>query len=149
MSEKLRVVTLNIHKGLSHFNRRLVIHELRDGLDKLDPDLVFLQEVQGMNRRFKLRYAASPAEPQHEFLAGDRWQHVYASNAVYDHGHHGNANRRNNNNGSPNNDSPGGSWRHNSIDERGTDNHGPTSSHDNRTESRPGWQDLSPYDHWL
>jgi len=91
MSEKLRVVTLNIHKGLSHFNRRLVIHELRDGLDKLDPDLVFLQEVQGMNRRFKLRYAANPAEPQHEFLAGDRWQHVYASNAVYDHGHHGNA----------------------------------------------------------
>ena len=27
----LRVVTLNIHKGLSHFNRRIVIHDLRDG----------------------------------------------------------------------------------------------------------------------
>ena len=91
MSDRLRVVTLNIHKGLSHFNRRLVIHELRDGLDKLDPDLVFLQEVQGQNRRFALRYAASPAEPQHEFLAGERWKHVYARNAVYDHGHHGNA----------------------------------------------------------
>ena len=91
MSDRLRVVTLNIHKGLSHFNRRLVIHELRDGLDKLDPDLVFLQEVQGLNRRFALRYAAHPAEPQHEFLAGERWQHVYARNAVYDHGHHGNA----------------------------------------------------------
>lgn len=91
MTERLRVVTLNIHKGLSHFKRRVVIHELREGLSGLDPDLVFLQEVQGLNQRFALRYAACPMEPQHEFLAGDRWQHVYGCNAVYDHGHHGNA----------------------------------------------------------
>ena len=91
MTEKLRVVTLNIHKGLSQFNRRMVIHELRDGLSSLDPHLVFLQEVQGLNQRFALRYAACPAEPQPEFLAGQRWRHVYARNAVYDHGHHGNA----------------------------------------------------------
>ena len=91
MTERLRVVTLNIHKGLSQFNRRMVIHELRDGLSSLDPHLVFLQEVQGLNQRFALRYAACPPEPQHEFLAGERWQHVYARNAVYDHGHHGNA----------------------------------------------------------
>jgi endonuclease/exonuclease/phosphatase family metal-dependent hydrolase len=91
MTERLRIVTLNIHKGLSQFNRRMVIHELRDGLGALDPDLVFLQEVQGLNQRFALRYAACPPEPQHEFLAGARWQHVYGRNAVYDHGHHGNA----------------------------------------------------------
>ncbi len=91
MSDRLRVVTLNIHKGLSHFNRRMVIHELRDGLGELDPDLVFLQEVQGLNQRFALRYSACPVEPQHEFLAGARWKHVYARNAVYNHGHHGNA----------------------------------------------------------
>ncbi len=90
MSETLRVVTLNIHKGLSQFNRRMVIHELRDGLGALDPDLVFLQEVQGLNDRFALRFGAWPGA-QHEFLAGDRWQHVYGRNAVYDHGHHGNA----------------------------------------------------------
>jgi len=89
--KKLRVVTLNIHRGLSQFNRRMVIHELRDGLRGLDPDLVFLQEVQGLNQRFALRYAASPVAPQHEFLAGEDWQHVYGCNAVYDHGHHGNA----------------------------------------------------------
>ena len=88
---RLRVVTLNIHKGLSQFNRRLVIHELRDGLRALDPDLVFLQEVQGLNQRFALRFAGCPVDPQHEFLAGDDWQHVYGCNAVYDHGHHGNA----------------------------------------------------------
>ena len=48
MTIKLRVVTLNIHKGLSQFNRRMVIHELREGLRALSPDLVFLQEVAGL-----------------------------------------------------------------------------------------------------
>ena len=91
MMPRLRVVTLNIHKGLSHFNRRMVIHELRDGLRALNPDIVFLQEVQGLNHRHALRFAACPAEAQHEFLAGEHWQHVYGRNAVYDHGHHGNA----------------------------------------------------------
>jgi len=91
MSNALRVVTLNIHKGLSHFNRRTVIHELRDGLAALDPDVVFLQEVQGLNQRFALRFNTYPVQPQHEFLAGEKWQPVYGCNAVYDHGHHGNA----------------------------------------------------------
>jgi endonuclease/exonuclease/phosphatase family metal-dependent hydrolase len=87
----LRVVTLNIHKGLSHFNRRMVIHDLREGLRALAPDLVFLQEVQGLNQRYALRFAGAPSMPQHEYLAGEDWQHVYGRNAVYDHGHHGNA----------------------------------------------------------
>jgi endonuclease/exonuclease/phosphatase family metal-dependent hydrolase len=91
MTATLRVVTLNIHKGLSHFNRRMVIHDLRDGLTALDPDVVFLQEVQGLNQRFALRFNTYPVEPQHEFLAGQTWQPVYGCNAVYDHGHHGNA----------------------------------------------------------
>jgi endonuclease/exonuclease/phosphatase family metal-dependent hydrolase len=91
MTRQLKVVTLNIHKGLSQFNRRMVLHELRDGLRGLNPDVVFLQEVQGLNQRFALRFAGCPAEPQHEFLAGADWQHVYGCNAVYDHGHHGNA----------------------------------------------------------
>src|SRR5437762_7349988 len=89
--ERLRVVTLNIHKGLSHFNRRMVIHELREGLRELDPDFVFLQEVQGLNQRYAMRFATCPTEPQHEFLADGQWQHAYGRNAVYDHGHHGNA----------------------------------------------------------
>src|ERR1041385_1120734 len=89
--KKLRVLTLNIHKGLSHFNRRMVLHDLREGLRGLNPDLVFLQEVQGLNQRFALRFAGYPEGPQHEFLAGETWQHIYGCNAVYDHGHHGNA----------------------------------------------------------
>ena len=87
----MRVVTLNIHKGLSFFNRRMVIHELRDGLRKIDADLVFLQEVQGLNERNALRFGAWPQSGQHEFLAGEEWQHAYGRNAVYEHGHHGNA----------------------------------------------------------
>jgi len=87
----LRVVTLNIHKGLSQFNRRMVIHELREGLRRLQPDLVFLQEVQGLNQRHALRFAAWPGEAQHEFLAGDELEHVYGRNRVHQHGHYGNA----------------------------------------------------------
>ena len=91
MSRSIRVVTLNIHKGLSHFNRRMVISELREGLRALDPDIVFLQEVQGLNQRHRRRFESYPAVGQHEYLAGEDWQHVYGVNAVYDHGHHGNA----------------------------------------------------------
>src|SRR5437773_6204226 len=69
----------------------MVIHELREGLRELDPDFVFLQEVQGLNQRYAMRFATCPTEPQHEFLADGQWQHVYGCNAVYDHGHHGNA----------------------------------------------------------
>ncbi len=91
MTKRLRVVTLNIHKGLSQFNRRMVIHELREGLRALEPDLVFLQEVAGLNQRHALRFAAWPGEAQHEFLAGSELQHVYAANRVHQHGHYGNA----------------------------------------------------------
>jgi endonuclease/exonuclease/phosphatase family metal-dependent hydrolase len=91
MTAKLRVVTLNIHKGLSTFNRRMVIHELREGLSALKPDVVFLQEVQGDNRRHAQRFAAWPVKSQHEFLAGDELQHVYGRNHVHQHGHYGNA----------------------------------------------------------
>ncbi len=87
----LRVVTLNIHKGLSQFNRRVVIHELREGLRTLNPDLVFLQEVSGLNQRHALRFDAWPGEGQHEFLAGSEMEHVYGRNRVHQHGHYGNA----------------------------------------------------------
>lgn len=89
---KFKVCTYNIHKGFSQFNRRMVIHELRDRLRTLDVDVVFLQEVQGMNIRHEVAHADWPPHPQHEFLAHEVWhQTAYGQNAVYDHGHHGNA----------------------------------------------------------
>ncbi len=91
MRKTLRVATLNIHKGLSHFNRRTVIHGLRDGLRTIDADIVFLQEVAGLNERHALRFAGWPGEPQHEFLAGADWSHAYGRNRVHQYGHYGNA----------------------------------------------------------
>ena len=48
---RLRVVTLNIHKGLSQFNRRMVIHELREGLRALssgeNPYAITMPQVYG------------------------------------------------------------------------------------------------------
>ncbi len=88
----LRVCTYNIHKGFSQFNRRMVIHELRERLRSLEVDVVFLQEVQGLHAGHERRHPDWPAPPQHEFLAESYWvQSAYGRNAVYDHGHHGNA----------------------------------------------------------
>lgn len=88
----LHIATYNIHKGLSHFNRRMVLHDLRDRLRELNADIVFLQEVQGENTRNVLHHHSNPAQPQHEFLAHETWPHcAYGMNAVYDSGHHGNA----------------------------------------------------------
>jgi endonuclease/exonuclease/phosphatase family metal-dependent hydrolase len=91
-AETLRIATYNIHKGFSHFNRRMVLHELRDCLCSLSADIVFLQEVLGENRLHSRRIDNYPAFPQHEFLAGQHWLHCsYGKNCVYDAGHHGNA----------------------------------------------------------
>ena len=88
----LKIATYNIHKGFSHFNRRVVLHDLRDRLRELNADIVFLQEVQGESSgdvQHRLNY---PTLPQHEFLADQIWpHHAYGKNAVYDEGHHGNA----------------------------------------------------------
>jgi endonuclease/exonuclease/phosphatase family metal-dependent hydrolase len=89
---RFTVATYNIHKGFSHLKRRMVIHELRERLHGLDPDIMFLQEVQGEHDRHANRYEDWPGKPQHEFIAGGAWQEVvYGKTAVYRHGHHGNA----------------------------------------------------------
>ena len=89
---RISLVTYNIHKGFSQFNQRMVVHELRDQLRALAPDIVFLQEVQGRHHRHEARIENWPEEPQHDFLAEDVWQSTaYGKNVIYDHGHHGNA----------------------------------------------------------
>lgn len=89
---RLRVCTYNIHKGFSQFNRRMMVHELRERLRQLDSDIVFLQEVQGLHLGHAENHDDWPDAPQHEFLAEDVWHaSAYGHNMVYDHGHHGNA----------------------------------------------------------
>ena len=89
---KLQVVTYNIHKGFSQFNQHMMVHELREQLRALAPDIVFLQEVQGMHSRHAENIDNWPSRAQHDFLAEDVWQSsAYGRNVIYDHGHHGNA----------------------------------------------------------
>ncbi len=88
----LSIATYNIHKGFSHFNRRVVLHELRDRLRELNVDIVFLQEAQGEHSRHSERFHNYPQGAQHEFIAEEVWPHcVYGKNSVYEAGHHGNA----------------------------------------------------------
>jgi len=89
---RFQIATYNIHKGFSHLNRRMVIHELRERLRRLDADILLLQEVVGVHARHAARHVDWPVKPQHEFIADTVWQEVaYGRNAVYRHGHHGNA----------------------------------------------------------
>ncbi|MFA6969781.1 MAG: endonuclease/exonuclease/phosphatase family protein [Gallionella sp.] len=88
----LTVATYNIHKGFSHFNQRVVMHELRERLHELNADIVFLQEVQGEHNRHAERFANYPEGAHHEFIADRRWPFsAYGKNCVYEAGHHGNA----------------------------------------------------------
>lgn len=87
----LRIATYNIHKGVSGLGRQLRIHQVRHALQAIDADIVFLQEVQDRNERLAARRADYPEGRQVDFLA-DGYEHsAYGMNAVYPHGHHGNA----------------------------------------------------------
>ena len=89
---RFTVATYNIHKGFSQLARRIVIHELRERLRGLAADILFLQEVLHTHERHATRYREWPTSPQHEFIADAFWHEVaYGRNAVYPHGHHGNA----------------------------------------------------------
>lgn len=92
MTHSLRIVTYNIHKGFSQFNRRMVLHDLRANLRTTHADVVFLQEVVGAHDTHSERYADYPDDSQYEFLAESVWEdYAYGKNAVYPQGHHGNA----------------------------------------------------------
>ena len=88
----LKVLTVNVHKGFTTFNRRFMLHELRDAVRAIGADVVFLQEVLGAHQGHADRIANFPQTPHYEFLADSIWsQFAYGRNAVYDNGDHGNA----------------------------------------------------------
>ena len=88
----LRVLTVNTHKGFSSFNRRFILHELREAVRAVGADVVFLQEVQGTHLTHAARWAGYPKMPHYEFMADQIWpEFAYGRNAVYPHGEHGNA----------------------------------------------------------
>ena len=88
----LRVLTVNTHKGFAFLGRRFVLSELREAVREVGADLVFLQEVQGWHAGHSASVAGWPEAPHYEFLADALWpEFAYGRNAVYPHGHHGNA----------------------------------------------------------
>ncbi|WP_128000607.1 endonuclease/exonuclease/phosphatase family protein [Piscinibacter defluvii] len=95
--DALRVATYNIHKGVRGVGpgKRLEIHNLGLGIEALDADLVFLQEVRhfhhGDARRFERTWFGWPREGQAEFLAPEGYEVAYRTNAVTRQGEHGNA----------------------------------------------------------
>src|SRR5262245_17222147 len=88
---QLKVLTYNIHKGFTSFNREFVLEELRTALRSTHADVALLQEVVGDHTGHKTNVKQWPTQPQFEFLADSVWPHyAYARNAVYPRGHHGN-----------------------------------------------------------
>jgi endonuclease/exonuclease/phosphatase family metal-dependent hydrolase len=88
----LTVMTVNIHKGFTSFNRKFMLPELRDAVRKVGADVVFLQEVQGTHEGHGKKVSNYPNLPHHEFLADEIWpQFAYGRNMVYPKGDHGNA----------------------------------------------------------
>lgn len=89
---EINVLTLNIHKGFSSGNMKFTLERIRKMLRQSEADIVFLQEVVGENSRHEHSINAWPKQNQFEFLADSVWSHfAYGKNAIYQHGHHGNA----------------------------------------------------------
>lgn len=89
---EVKVFSYNIHKGFDLGNRAFVLPSMRDAITALQPDIVFLQEVVGKHERHAMRLEEWPTTSQSDFMAQGVWPHVaYGRNAIYSHGHHGNA----------------------------------------------------------
>ncbi len=88
----LKVLSHNIHKGLSSGNLKFTLKRLRTAIHELNPDLVCLQEVQGHHTRHKKYLPDQPDISQFEYIAEGLWPHFsYGKNVIYTQGHHGNA----------------------------------------------------------
>lgn len=88
----IKVLTVNIHKGFTFFNRKFILPELREAVRSVGADVVFLQEVTGTHTAHADKFDNYPDAPHYEFLADSIWpEFAYGRNAVYDKGDHGNA----------------------------------------------------------
>ena len=90
--QKIRVLSYNIHKGFNATNLNFILNKIKESIELVQADLVFLQEVIGHHETHKSKHKDWPTVSQFEFLAGKLWPHfAYGKNAVYTAGHHGNA----------------------------------------------------------
>lgn len=81
---KLKILSYNLHKGISLFGTEATLKEIKPLLAQQQLDVVFLQEVRGSNVEL--------STSQFEYLADNLWPHyTYGSNARSSWGHHGNS----------------------------------------------------------
>jgi endonuclease/exonuclease/phosphatase family metal-dependent hydrolase len=85
VENKIKLLTLNIHKGWSIGRLRFTIEQLKKNIVNSGANVVCLQEVVG-------EYPELTKKSQFEFLADGIWSHyAYGKNAIYSKGHYGNA----------------------------------------------------------
>ena len=84
----LRVFSYNMHKSKAFVKRQYVFQKIYQELRKLNPDLVFLQELNGLHPEF---HNSDMTHSPLEELADGLWPfYAYGQNSVYQKGHHGN-----------------------------------------------------------
>jgi endonuclease/exonuclease/phosphatase family metal-dependent hydrolase len=92
MEKGLKVLSYNIHKGLNWGSGKVVIKQIKSAIKNSKADIVFLQEIVGEHKLFEKKYSHWPKGHQLEYLADEIWsEYAYAKNAVFNHGHYGNA----------------------------------------------------------
>ncbi|MBY0369087.1 endonuclease/exonuclease/phosphatase family protein [bacterium] len=96
-ARRIKVLSYNIHQGLTVYRRQLALSILKDALKSLKADVVLLQEVAGVEQqprkkkdRVKTGEYVTPF--QLEALADEIWPYsAYGRNSVFSGGYHGNA----------------------------------------------------------
>jgi endonuclease/exonuclease/phosphatase family metal-dependent hydrolase len=90
--KQIKALSYNIHKGFSIRNKNFVLEKIREAIRKVDPDIIFLQEVIGHHEEETHEIDDWPTKVQFEYLAHELCAHyAYGKNAIYSKGHHGNA----------------------------------------------------------
>lgn len=90
--EELSFVSCNIHKGLGFGNLRFTLPRIKQALIAWAPDVVCLQEVQGLQQPRRQLPASWGWQSQVAYLASDVFPFVaYEPNAWRAQSHHGNA----------------------------------------------------------
>lgn len=88
----ITITSYNMHKGMSALNRKVQLNNMADSLQKLNTDVLFLQEVQGEHKHRYHKFSEFPDTPHYDILGKHLSFHSsYGKNAIHPHRHHGNA----------------------------------------------------------
>ncbi|OSI10096.1 MULTISPECIES: endonuclease/exonuclease/phosphatase family protein [Neisseria] len=86
------ITSYNMHKGMSALNRKVQVGNMAEALQKLNSDILFLQEVQGEHQIRRSKLPDFPHRPHYDILSEHlSFNSSYGKNAVYPERHHGNA----------------------------------------------------------